>query len=286
MYYIIFTMNRKMFNNKKCSNCSNLYDSEFYECPKCKTLNEIGNSKSRKLPTLYISSFNQSYLLGIGLILMTLITIFVSILVGIIFPDISTNKVGLIAIVTLITYILTLIFQIISIWEYKLYFLKTFLNYKAILVSILACIIIFGFDYLYNYIIETLYYKGATPEINMNQGLIIDMIKDSPILSFFTIVALGPIIEELTYRVGLFGLFRKFNVYIAYVVTILFFALAHISFEEIFKGNYIQELFALGNYLFASFILCITYHKFGFSASLIAHILNNLIAYSLILGVN
>ncbi|MBQ0009374.1 MAG: CPBP family intramembrane metalloprotease, partial [Firmicutes bacterium] len=86
---------------------------------------------------------------------------------------------------------------------------------------------------------------------------------------------LGPICEEITYRVGLFSFLKRISKWLAYPVVVLVFALIHFNFSA---SSLTNELLNLPYYLLAGFALTFTYDKFGFAGSTIAHVLNNVIS--------
>ena len=147
---------------------------------------------------------------------------------------------------------------------------KKFKNWKTDLIGVGmgAAVLLTGF--LYNLIIQ----QFINPGVNDNQALAVQMIKNFPVISFIVLGIFGPVSEEITYRYGLFEFVGKKNKILAYIVTILVFSLIHFNFQ----GNMTVELLNLPSYVIAGFLLTFTYHKFGFNASVIAHIVNNLYA--------
>ena len=102
-----------------------------------------------------------------------------------------------------------------------------------------------------------------------------------PWMSLFILGFVGPICEELTYRVGLFGLLKRWK-WLAYIVSALVFAFMHFSFDA--EGDaMIVELINLPMYIFSGVMFALAYDKFGLSASLTAHIVNNVFAVSMTL---
>ena len=95
-----------------------------------------------------------------------------------------------------------------------------------------------------------------------------------PVLSILFFCFIGPMVEELTYRVGLFNIFIK-KKWLAYLISIVIFALMHF---RITSDDLIGELINLPVYLISGFALTLSYDKFGLGASLTAHICNNLYA--------
>lgn len=120
-------------------------------------------------------------------------------------------------------------------------------------------------------------------EINANQNAVNDMVFANPFLSFITIVIIGPIVEEFTYRFGLFGYLKDINKKLAYAVTIILFALIHFEFTTDLN-DLINELLNLPSYLIGAIILSIAYDKSdNLATPIIAHIFNNLISFIMLM---
>ena len=107
-----------------------------------------------------------------------------------------------------------------------------------------------------------------------NESVLREIIKAFPALSVFVFGIVGPFCEELTYRVGLFGCFKKYK-WLAYLTSIIVFALMHFGFTS---PNIIDELVNLPIYLFSGAAFAFAYDKFGLAGSLSAHVTNNLYA--------
>lgn len=108
---------------------------------------------------------------------------------------------------------------------------------------------------------------------NDNQQAVVAIIKHAPFLSLLWIPFIGPIVEELIYRLGLFDGLRKFNRPLAYVLTSLIFAFIHFNFQA---TDIVHELISLPPYIVAGLIFGYAYDKDGPAASIIAHVVNNL----------
>jgi len=111
---------------------------------------------------------------------------------------------------------------------------------------------------------------------NANESTITTIMKNYPLFSFIAFVIAGPICEELTYRLGLFGLLNRVNRYVAYGITFVFFGLIHFDFET---TNLINELLNLPFYLIAGLLFCYIYEKEGLAVATYAHITNNLASF-------
>lgn len=158
-------------------------------------------------------------------------------------------------------------------------------KFKNELNSFLPYLIGFGFgvalivfSIVYSAVVNLFYQT----EINENEKSLRSVITIYPILSIIFLGFIGPLCEELTYRVGLFGLIKKPK-WVAYVVGVIVFALMHFSFTS---PNIINELINLPVYLVSAFLLCLAYDKFGLAASLTAHTANNLFSVSMVIILN
>ena len=112
--------------------------------------------------------------------------------------------------------------------------------------------------------------------VNENELQSRAIIDTYPILSILVLGIIGPICEELTYRLGMFSLIGRINRVLAYIITSLVFALMHMNFSS--NANIVVELLNLPSYIFAGVAFCFAYDKFSLPCSLTAHTLNNLFA--------
>ena len=145
-----------------------------------------------------------------------------------------------------------------------------FKKWQNILIGLGFGIVMIVIPIIYTTVVS-LFYEYS---INDNESSLRAIIKVYPVASVFIFAIVGPVCEELTYRVGLFGSLSKIK-WLAYVITILVFAFAHFSFTS---KHIIDELVNLPIYLISGAIMAIAYDKFGFLASTTAHIANNLYA--------
>ena len=174
--------------------------------------------------------------------------------------------------------------------------LANIITYAMLIVALLAIIFIDIPKQLYRFkkwqpyvfgllmggslIVFTIFYTTVVSNfykfsVNQNEQGVRSIIDLYPVGSIIILGIVGPVCEELTYRVGLFGSIKKFNKVIAYIVTVLVFAFIHFGFTA---SNIIDELVNLPIYLFSGFILTFAYDKWGFPGSTLAHITNNMYA--------
>lgn len=121
---------------------------------------------------------------------------------------------------------------------------------------------------------------GIVLESNQNQEAIISLVEATPFLSFITFVFLGPIVEEWTYRLGLFQYLKQKSRWLAYGITLLLFGLIHFDFSA---PNLTNELLNLPLYSVAGAWFCFLYDRYGLKVAMTAHIFNNFLSVIAIL---
>lgn len=152
---------------------------------------------------------------------------------------------------------------------------KLFISqYKTYLFGLCFGILLLTTSLLLNLIITKLGFVQ-----NENQNSALELVASFPFLSFIVLGIIGPVVEELTYRVGLFGLIRKYNRLASFIVTALIFALIHFDFSSVNTASALaNELINIPSYFISGIILCFAYEKYGISGCVIAHMFNNSIA--------
>lgn len=183
------------------------------------------------------------------------------------------------------TIIYFIVFVILALLNknYLLSILKLDLNVnlKALIAGVACLLAIMAFSFIYNLLINLF---EIDMSVNINEEGIKEATNSLPALSIITFGFIGPICEELTYRVGLFSAIKRKNKIIAFCATTIIFAFIHFNFEAITyysdgaKAILINELLNIPTYLFAGFALTYTFDKYGFVGSATAHILNNLLS--------
>ena len=268
-----------VFSNRSttCEECGHIYDKGFYECPKCHKENPNGNPESRNLPTQFMPNISQLYLFLTGLIGLQVLAVIFSLIASAITGVSEDVPLTTQLLILSASYFACVAIEILIAKNYLSYIVKTFINKDIYIYVAVGVICLYTFDLLYGIISQSLW--PDIPE-NVNQTLAIDMIKSNPYLMFFVICLLGPISEEFAYRVGIFGLIKKYNKVIAYVVSIAIFALIHIDFSS---SDLLSEFISLPSYIFAGALFTYIYDKKGFAASFLAHSLGNTISFILIL---
>ena len=158
-------------------------------------------------------------------------------------------------------------------------FLKSFKSWKPYIAGLVGFGAIMMFNITYNIILSA---TGLVVSDNANEESLNSIVTSFPFLSLFIFGIVGPIVEEITYRVGLFSFLRRISRVLAYIVTIIVFTLIHFNFSG---ENLINELLNIPFYAFAAITFTLIYEKFGFAGSMCAHVTNNLFSVGLtILG--
>ena len=153
-------------------------------------------------------------------------------------------------------------------------FKSEFKNWKPYVAGIICTVTIIVFEIVYTNIVN-LFYKFS---VNDNETAVRSIVDLYPVASIFVLGIVGPICEELTYRVGLFNLVKKANVVLAFIVTTIVFAMIHFNFVS---KNIWDELVNLPCYLFSGFAFSFVFYYYGFVGSMTAHIGNNLYAVTM-----
>ena len=156
--------------------------------------------------------------------------------------------------------------------------IKSFKQWQSYLAGAICFASIIAFNIVYGNIVAIL----KTPvSDNANQAALETMDAAFPVISMVIFGFVGPICEELTYRVGLFSLLKRKNRFVAYFVTIIVFALIHFNYTTNTE-KLINEILNLPYYMFAAFAFSFTYDHFGFAGSVTGHIINNVFSLAMI----
>lgn len=112
--------------------------------------------------------------------------------------------------------------------------IRVFKDKNTYITVLIFLAIYFACNYAYA-LIRTLleYLMNYSSSSNQNQSGLDTMIKCQPVLSVIMVVIFAPIVEELTYRQGLFEAIRRKNETLGVIVTVLVFALIHFSFSTL-----------------------------------------------------
>ena len=258
-----------LLNNKKCHNCNAYYDPTLYECPQCHKENELYTNRQLSDSVMYYHPIAQIglFLAGFSYVGM-LVSGFIVALVPYGVDDNGLRG----ALVILFTYLLMLsALMTISFTSRERIFIKKFKRPYDYLFGLAYAggIVLFGWIIG---LITGMFYKDP----NVNQQTAESLITNYPIIAAFVICILGPICEELTYRVGLYSFLRRIDKVLAFIVTVFVFALIHFDFMA---ENIIGELWSLPSYLMCGALLTMAYDHRGPACSILAHIAYNTTAF-------
>ena len=217
------------------------------------------------------------FLIGwIGLSLVaTIVFIFVELIVG---PEPSEiAKIGANVATNFFAYLITgAILIVVRIGDVLKGVLAQFKNKHALIDGIAYGFLVMGATAAVTVVVDAL--RGGAGDINSNESTIRLMTSAYPIPLFFMTAIFAPIVEEYTYRLGLFNVLSRKNRWLAYGVSALVFGLIHVNFEATGE-ELINELWNLPSYVVSGLILCRAYEKHKcISTSIIAHAINNGIA--------
>ena len=165
---------------------------------------------------------------------------------------------------------------------------QSFTKGKAIGLAFAGLGVIIVTEMLYNMLTgAVLKAAGITPASNENQSALNGMIGLSPVLSILFLGIIGPFVEEVAYRVGLFGFLSRIHKALAYVGVPVIFGLIHFNFGAGFGGAgaeaAIIEWVNLPIYMFSGLVFSFLYDKFGFASSYIAHAANNVFSIVMVI---
>ena len=262
-----------LFKNKICEKCGYSYDETRLDCPRCKTENgdfdKLGIPKSIFWlhPLLQLTLFILGFAFGGFYGLQFLFAI----ILGNAINDIQTLS----FVVASITYAVLLCAMIPILLTNKKSLFGFLKDWRGYVIGIGFAVILFLATQFVAKITEGL---GAT--INGNESDVETYLKAFTFPGFIVMGIVGPIVEECTYRIGVFSFLRRLNRFVAYLVTMIMFGLIHIRFNN---GDIVNELLNLPNYVAAGLVLSIAYDTYGPVCSMTAHILCNSFTLALIL---
>jgi len=272
------------YKKETCPHCGKQIDTVLEYCPHChKDVDFHREDTPRTFPWLDFKRQLPCFLIGlVGLtILATIIGTIALLICGFQTGSVEEAKelylsTGVQMAVNSLAYVgvfTSLIFVLKPFWKYLL---GTFKKYQNVLIGLaIGCSLMIA-STVYSSIIG-IFYKTSG---NVNEQTLQEMIKSFPILSFIVFGFIGPICEEITYRLGLFSFLRRKSRWLSYLVSIVVFAFIHFSFDSLITGGdaLINELINIPVYLISAYLLTLAYEKFGFAASVSAHALNNVVS--------
>ena len=277
----------------KCKKCGILIDKEKKICPFCGYPLDIKDTENDHLPkqsfkkerapleiidgtNCYFFQIHKHIILFLlGTVLMTIFQLFAQIIIEAATSKEFLQSINGLTYINIFAYSATFLVMFLFLFRYLPQFSKnTTVRINNFVPGIIGAACLISFSVLYSFVSTNL---GAT--ISNNQNLTMQIIKQYPSVGLIILGFVGPIVEELTYRLGLFSSIRKHNRIGAYLVVSLIFGLIHFNFSSINTPNQlINELINFPSYALSGAILCFIYEKYGLENSILAHILNNLIS--------
>ena len=262
--------------NVKCPYCGKEYPEVSRYCPYCGSPNPSYKPKEEKK----LEARRQLLLFAMGFIGFNII----GTLIQIIFILVGRGSFGyddaalktylesapVVMFVNSIGYSITFVVLLLIAKPNLQTLLKSFKNKRSYIGALLALAIIYSFTLFYSILLAL-----VAPDVveNGNQETLVSVSKVYPLIAFIIIGIMGPVVEEMTYRVGLFDVMKRKNKTFAYVATIIIFTFIHFDFEA---DNLVNELLNMPLYVSAAFAFTYVYDKYGFAASLTAHMFNNI----------
>ncbi len=263
-----------LIKEKKCSDCDTYYDPTLEKCPSCHKDNELYINRTINTHITFMHPLAQIglFLAGFSFAGMLVAELIFGNLFGFIGDKVLFKTLTIsFAYLLMFTGLISIIFL-----TRKKHFCSKFVKPLDYIYGIGYALTLFFVAVIVSSII-TLFYKA---EDNTNQGVAIEIAKNYPIIAFIVMGLLGPICEELTYRVGLYSFFRRINKYLALAISAIIFALIHFDFTA---ENMVNELWALPQYIVAGVVLGLAYEHHGPACSLTAHLLYNIAAFFMML---
>ena len=226
-----------LLKHKKCPNCGAYYDPTLEKCPGCHKHNELYLNReiNDKIAFMHPATQIGLFLGGFSFAGMLIIQILVALLIR----DAITDKTALDATMISCTYILMLggLFFLIFFTRRKHFFSKYKRKIDYIYGLAYAITLIFVGALVGNVI--SLFYQVTD---NANQSTAVIFSKNYPLLAFFVIGFLGPICEELTYRVGLYSFLRRINGGIILTVLVFFISIVGIIISLSFINDLLSKI--------------------------------------------
>ena len=265
-----------LFGKKKCTQCESSYDKVEETCPVCGAQDEHYRELQVPENVIWLPMVKQILLFVFGYAGLMILG-FIGELITMCFH--ATVDAAYYMSVNAIRYLGILVLMVIFLWNNFPKFKKSFTKAKPYLIGLAGGVALLASNIIINLIINSFY----TTTVNQNQSVANDMVMQYPVLCIIILGFVGPIVEELTYRVGLFNFLLRGKRWIAYLVSIAIFALIHFDFFAGSAEAYINELLNLPSYIAAGLIMTFLYDRFGLASSLVAHVFNNL--YSVIIAI-
>jgi membrane protease YdiL (CAAX protease family) len=129
--------------------------------------------------------------------------------------------------------------------------------------------------------VVAIFHPVTTPA---NQNQMAELVRSYPLFMPLMIVLVGPLMEELVYRVSIFRALIGRSRLLAYVLSSLLFGFQHVMQAVVFDQNY-TELWNMLPYIASGLWISYLYdRRRNILVPLLVHILNNLLGVLFILG--
>lgn len=272
------------FHEKNCPECGSRIDAGRNTCPKCRSsLDDPGAKRFKNM--LPLGTFREIALFVVGWLGFQVLGFIVSfiqialaqgVLIGAgltggslsqAIQDYASSVEGT-AFLNYATYIVLFLVLLAIISPEIRRIASTFAKWRNVLWGLLGGIALIVVSMLWGMVVSA--FDGGT---SINQETVVSIVDASPLFAVVVLGFIGPICEEITYRLGLFNLGMRIHPAVAYLLASVVFGLIHMK-----DFSSLNEWLNFPDYLFAGLILSFVYHRFGFEGSVAAHVLNNLIA--------
>ena len=266
------------FKKTRCPNCDSLHDEMNECCPYCHTVNETNAEFRKKHPMSFVPWYKELIFALVGLVGFTVINLFVSLILLLFLGEgYGEDEAYALMLINTLSYVIFFIIVCALLIPNWRVILNKFKIPMAYLFGAIGFIVLVSFSIGYGYLVDFIYPSGGE---GGNQSAVSEMVINYPIISFIIVGFVGPICEEIAYRVGLFTLFRRVHPVLAYAGSALIFGLIHFDF---FNPDILVEFLNLPHYVFAGLCFGFLYERKGLAASTTAHILNNLLSIVMII---
>lgn len=265
--FIIKNMINFIDTKTTCKSCNKNIDLFDYRCSKCGEKNNDFPLKEHYKNMIFLSPIKELILFLTGWLFFQ---IFASFIVYPIFETLVAEE-ALSSTVNFVSYGLLFIILFLIIFKDIVKIRFNFLNKETYIFAFVTLILLLGLSIGYNSIIKAIFGSNG----NANQDAVNSSITSYPVLSLIVFGIVGPICEEITYRLGLFSLLRRKNQILAHILSAVIFGLIHFSFKSIGTDKFLYELAIIPCYMLMGALLNLCYERYGFVSSTLAHILNN-----------
>ena len=265
-----------LFRKTKCPNCEAYHDPTLRECPECHKSSELYklNRVPKRVMFFHPAAQIGLFLIGFAYFGMLILEVGIALFREYL-PSEPVLRSSTALVLTYGGMFIALMAIALFTGRRKLFFEK-FTNGTDYLYGIGYAATLIGVMMIVNCILSFFYDVGGN---SGNQESIEMVTLGYPLLTLPFICIIGPIVEEMTYRVGLYSFLRRFNKYAAIIGSAVVFAFIHFEFSA---ADLTSEFQSIPAYLVPGFILAIAYEHRGPASSMMAHIIYNSFATLLI----